>query len=161
MCSRCSRELLESLTGEDLSNAAFPFSTHKLVSVAGHAVRALRLTFVGELGWELHIPRESCVPVYRELMAAGAKYGITNAGYRAIDSLSAEKGEWALHSGAAQDPPAHDGSTQSNQNSHGSHGSCIEKTVRTKGQIIVATYTYHFVLRTLSRVQALAPGLAS
>ena len=83
---------MEGLTDSDLSNEAFPFSTHKIVTIAGHTVRALRLTFVGELGWELHIPKDSCVPVYNALMAAGAQYGITNAGYRAIDSLSAEKG---------------------------------------------------------------------
>lgn len=56
-------------------------------------VRAIRLSFVGELGWELHVPRESCIPVYQALMAAGAKHGLVNAGYRAIDSLSIEKGE--------------------------------------------------------------------
>ncbi|XP_037547965.1 sarcosine dehydrogenase, mitochondrial [Nematolebias whitei] len=55
-------------------------------------VRAMRLSFVGELGWELHIPKDSCIPVYRAVMAAGAKHGIINSGYRAIDSLSIEKG---------------------------------------------------------------------
>ena len=53
----------------------------------------MRLSFVGELGWELHIPAPSCVPVYRAVMAAGAKHGLVNAGYRAIDSLSIDKGE--------------------------------------------------------------------
>lgn len=52
----------------------------------------MRLSFVGELGWELHIPRPSCVPVYRAVMAAGAKHGLVPAGYRAIDNLSIEKG---------------------------------------------------------------------
>lgn len=52
----------------------------------------MRLSFVGELGWELHIPRSSCVPVYQAVMTAGAKHGLVNAGYRAIDSLSIEKG---------------------------------------------------------------------
>lgn len=55
-------------------------------------VRAMRLSFVGELGWELHIPKDSCIPVYKAVMAAGAKHGIINSGYRAIDSLSIEKG---------------------------------------------------------------------
>lgn len=55
-------------------------------------VRAMRLSFVGELGWELHVPREDCVRVYQAVMEAGARHGITNAGYRAIDSLSIEKG---------------------------------------------------------------------
>lgn len=56
-------------------------------------VRAIRLSFVGELGWELHVPRASCLPVYRAVMAAGVRHGLVNAGYRAIDSLSIEKGE--------------------------------------------------------------------
>lgn len=55
-------------------------------------VRAMRLSFVGEMGWELHVPRELCLRVYRAVMEAGAKHGIANAGYRAIDSLSIEKG---------------------------------------------------------------------
>ncbi|XP_013401693.1 sarcosine dehydrogenase, mitochondrial [Lingula anatina] len=87
-----SRELLQTLTDADLSNEAFPFSTNKVVTVAGHEVRALRLSFVGEMGWELHVPNVSCLAVYHAVMDAGAKYGITNAGYRAIDSLSLEKG---------------------------------------------------------------------
>ena len=53
---------------------------------------ALRVSFVGELGWELHIPNDSCVPVYRALLEAGKSKGLLNAGYRAIDSLSIEKG---------------------------------------------------------------------
>lgn len=52
----------------------------------------MRLSFVGELGWELHIPKAACLPVYNAVMAAGAKHGIINSGYRAIDSLSIEKG---------------------------------------------------------------------
>uniref|UniRef100_A0A3B4G184 Sarcosine dehydrogenase, mitochondrial n=1 Tax=Pundamilia nyererei TaxID=303518 RepID=A0A3B4G184_9CICH len=87
-----SREVLQEVLDTDLSNEAFPFSSHKVVIAAGHQVRAMRLSFVGELGWELHIPKESCLPVYRAVMAAGAKHGIINSGYRAIDSLSIEKG---------------------------------------------------------------------
>ncbi|KAL2076715.1 hypothetical protein ACEWY4_027686 [Coilia grayii] len=86
------RELLQEIVDADLSNEAFPFSTHRVVNAAGHKVRAMRLSFVGELGWELHIPRDACVSVYRAVMAAGAKHGVCNAGYRAIDSLSIEKG---------------------------------------------------------------------
>lgn len=52
----------------------------------------MRLSFVGEMGWELHVPRVDCVKVYQAVMQAGARHGITNAGYRAIDSLSIEKG---------------------------------------------------------------------
>lgn len=52
----------------------------------------MRLSFVGEMGWELHVPRADCVRVYQAVMQAGARHGIANAGYRAIDSLSIEKG---------------------------------------------------------------------
>lgn len=65
-------------------------------SVSPVQVRAMRLSFVGELGWELHIPKDSCLPVYHAVMAAGAKHGIINSGYRAIDSLSIEKGTFRL-----------------------------------------------------------------
>ncbi|KAM6901533.1 sarcosine dehydrogenase, mitochondrial isoform 1-T1 [Lycodopsis pacificus] len=87
-----SREVLQEVLDTDLNNEAFAFSTHKVVNAAGHQVRAMRLSFVGELGWELHIPKDSCLPVYHAVMAAGAKHGIINSGYRAIDSLSIEKG---------------------------------------------------------------------
>ena len=55
-------------------------------------VLALRVSFVGELGWELHIPNESAGAIYRAIMDAGKAHGLVNAGYRAIDSLSIEKG---------------------------------------------------------------------
>ncbi|RDD45364.1 Sarcosine dehydrogenase, mitochondrial [Trichoplax sp. H2] len=87
-----SRKVLESLTSSDLSNDAFPYLTNKIIDIAGHKVRAIRATFVGELGWELHIPKDSCVPVYEALMKAGAEHNICNSGYRAIDTLSLEKG---------------------------------------------------------------------
>ncbi|CAG04873.1 unnamed protein product, partial [Tetraodon nigroviridis] len=92
------REVLQEVLDADLSNDAFPFSTHKVVSAAGHQVRAMRLSFVGELGWELHIPKDACLPVYHAVMAAGAKHGIINSGYRAIDSLSIEKGQFKVYS---------------------------------------------------------------
>jgi len=87
-----SKEILSKLTNSPLDNLSFPFSTNKMIKVAGHEVRALRVSFVGELGWELHIPRDSCIPVYLALSEAGKEYGMVNAGYRAIDSLSIEKG---------------------------------------------------------------------
>jgi len=86
------RDILSRLTDAKLDNESFPFSTNQVINVAGHIVRALRVSFVGELGWELHIPAESCVPVYQAIMQVGKPYGLVNAGYRAIDSLSIEKG---------------------------------------------------------------------
>merc|ERR1712142_1360627 len=87
-----SKAILSQLTDSPLDNENFPFSTNKMIKIAGHDVRALRVSFVGELGWELHIPRESCIPVYMALVEAGEDFGMVNAGYRAIDSLSIEKG---------------------------------------------------------------------
>lgn len=98
-----SRAILQEVLDTDLSNEAFPFSTHKVVRAAGHLVRAMRLSFVGELGWELHIPKQSCVPVYQAVMTAGAKHSLVNAGYRAIDSLSIEKGYRHWHADLRSD----------------------------------------------------------
>ncbi|XP_066993512.2 sarcosine dehydrogenase, mitochondrial isoform X2 [Anabrus simplex] len=87
-----SRELLQPLTETDLSDAAFPYATSKIAHVAGHLVRMLRVSFVGELGWELHMPMDSCLPVYHALWEHGKRHGLRNAGYRALNSLSCEKG---------------------------------------------------------------------
>ena len=60
-----SRELLSLLVDCDLSNQQFPFGTTKTAKVAGHLCRLMRLSFVGELGWELHLPNQSCLPVLK------------------------------------------------------------------------------------------------
>ncbi len=86
-----SREVLQSLTPVDLSDAAFPFATLQTLFIKGAAVRALRVSYVGELGWELHLPVEHAASVYTALFAAGRAQGIVNAGYRAIESLRLEK----------------------------------------------------------------------
>ncbi len=87
-----SRELLQKVSDDDLTHAGFPFATLREITVAGEPVRALRLTYVGELGWELHMPIEATGRVYDALIAAGADLGIADAGYRAIESLRLEKG---------------------------------------------------------------------
>lgn len=86
------RDILQSVTEDDVSNAAFPFGTARRIAIAGCPVLALRVTYVGELGWELHMPTEFAVTVYEALMAAGAPLGLINAGYRAIETLRLEKG---------------------------------------------------------------------
>jgi sarcosine dehydrogenase len=86
------RDVLGRVTDADLSNAGFPFATLREIAVAGRRVRALRLTYVGELGWELHMPIAETGEVYDALMAAGAEFAIADAGYRAIESLRLEKG---------------------------------------------------------------------
>src|SRR5262249_12405650 len=86
------RNVLAAASGADLSNEAFPFATWREIMVAGAPVRAPRITYVGELGWELHVPMEAAGAVYDALMEAGRPHGIANAGYRAIESLRLEKG---------------------------------------------------------------------
>lgn len=86
------REILGRVCADDLANAGFPFGTARQISVAGCPVLALRVTYVGELGWELHMPTDVAVTVYEALMAAGAGLGLRNAGYRAIETLRLEKG---------------------------------------------------------------------
>ena len=86
------RNILQRVTRADVSNAAFPFGTARHIGIAGCPVLALRVTYVGELGWELHMPSEYAVNVYEALMAAGRDCGLTNAGYRAIETLRLEKG---------------------------------------------------------------------
>ena len=98
-----SRELLQRLTRADLSDRAFPFSTSKLIDLGHATARATRITYVGELGWELYVPVEFGVGVYEELQAAGADLGIVDAGYYAINSLRLEKGYRAFGSDLTPD----------------------------------------------------------
>jgi sarcosine dehydrogenase len=86
------RDVLAAVTDADVSNAAFPFGAVREISVAGCPVRALRVTYVGELGWELHMPIGDTGAVFDALIAAGAPNGLALAGYRAIESLRLEKG---------------------------------------------------------------------
>ncbi|CAG5097335.1 Similar to SARDH: Sarcosine dehydrogenase [Cotesia congregata] len=87
-----SRYILEEITDKDFSDKEFPFSTSKIIDVKGCLVRAFRLSFVGELGYELHIPSQSCEKVFNSLMEAGKEHGLKLAGFRAMYSLSCEKG---------------------------------------------------------------------
>jgi 4-methylaminobutanoate oxidase (formaldehyde-forming) len=86
-----SREFLQSLTPDDLSHAAFPFATSRVIELGYARVRASRITYVGELGWELYVPSEFMQGVYDELAAAGESFGLTHAGYHALNSLRIEK----------------------------------------------------------------------
>lgn len=87
-----SRQLLSSITDSDLSNAAFPFLTAKSIEVGKTTVRAVRITYVGELGWELHVPIEQAALVYETIISAGKELAVMNAGHYAINSLRLEKG---------------------------------------------------------------------
>ncbi len=87
-----SRSLLEKVSPDDLGKAHFRFGTGRAIEVGCAPVTALRVTFVGELGYELYIPVEFAAHVYETLLEAGREFGVANAGYRAIDSLRLEKG---------------------------------------------------------------------
>ena len=87
-----SRELLARLTDADLGEDGFPFATSRLLELGGTEVRATRMTYVGELGWELMVPVDAAAGVYDAVVDAGADLGVTNAGYYAIESLRLEKG---------------------------------------------------------------------
>jgi 4-methylaminobutanoate oxidase (formaldehyde-forming) len=86
------RDLLSPLTDAPLSLDAFPFSTSQQIDVAGVRLRAVRITYVGELGWELHVPREDAGRLYDAVREAGRSHGLADAGYYAINSLRLEKG---------------------------------------------------------------------
>ena len=87
-----SRDLLTTLTDADLSDDAFPFGTSSQISLGYATVRATRITYVGELGWELYVPAEFAVGVYQDLMEAGAPFGVGRGGYYTIESMRLEKG---------------------------------------------------------------------
>ena len=86
-----SRALLGAVSGAALDNAAFPFGTIADLAIAGAPVRAARITYVGELGWELYVPVEFAAAVYEALARAGRDVGLVDAGYYAMDSLRMEK----------------------------------------------------------------------
>jgi heterotetrameric sarcosine oxidase gamma subunit len=86
-----SRALLEKLSGADLSNAAFPFGTSQEIEIGYARVRASRITYVGELGWELYIPTEFVAHVFETLWAAGGDFGLTPAGMHTMNNCRMEK----------------------------------------------------------------------
>ena len=92
LCGPCSRRILEKVTESDVSNATFPYLTFQDIEIDGLPVKAVRLSYTGELGWELYMENEYALKVYRKLFEVGQEYRITNAGYRALDSLRMENG---------------------------------------------------------------------
>ena len=105
-----SRELISLLTNADMSNAAFPFGTSQVIDLAYARVRASRITYVGELGWEIYIPVEFAPSVFDALMKAGEPLGLRLAGYHALNSLRMEKGyrHWG-HDISDEDTPLQSG----------------------------------------------------
>jgi glycine cleavage system aminomethyltransferase T/glycine/D-amino acid oxidase-like deaminating enzyme len=86
-----SRQLLSALTHADLSNAAFPYLTMQEIDIGYAPVKALRVTYVGELGWELYVPTEFSLHVFDVLMGAGREVGLKHAGLHALETLRLEK----------------------------------------------------------------------
>jgi len=101
-----SRALLARLTDADLSNGAFPYLTSREIWLGAGRVRASRVTYVGELGWELYVPTDHAPGVYDALVAAGEDLGLRHAGYHAMDSLRIEKAyrSWG-HDLGSEDTP--------------------------------------------------------
>ena len=87
-----SRALLQKLTSTDLSNAAFPFRTAREIDIGFARVLCIRITYVGELGYELYIPAEQATHVYDRIVDAGREFALVHAGLKALASLRMEKG---------------------------------------------------------------------
>ena len=92
LCGPRSREILQELTDDDVSNGALPFRGARRIDVGNGSALAVRIGYVGELGFELYIPQEFALGIYEALWEAGQKWGLAHAGYRAIDSARLEKG---------------------------------------------------------------------
>jgi len=101
-----SRALLAELTDADLSTDAFPFATGQQIMLGGAHVLALRLSYVGELGWEIYASQPDAVALYDAIVAAGSAHGLVHAGYHAMNSLRLEAGmrHWG-HDITDQDTP--------------------------------------------------------
>jgi len=87
-----SRDLLHALTGADVSNEAFPFRAAREIDIGYARVLCIRITYLGELGYELYIPTEQAMHVYERIVEAGAHFGLRHAGLKALASLRMEKG---------------------------------------------------------------------
>jgi glycine cleavage system aminomethyltransferase T len=87
-----SRELMQAVTSVDMSNEGFPFRAARDIDLGFARVLCVRITYLGELGYELHVPTEHAAHVYDRLVAAGASLGLRHAGLKALASLRMEKG---------------------------------------------------------------------
>ncbi len=100
------RDTLQPVVSADLSNKNFPFGNFKKIEIAGIECLALRMSYVGELGWEIYVPITSSLNVFDEIMRSGTDYGICLAGYHAMNSLRLESGyrHWGHDITAADNP---------------------------------------------------------
>jgi 4-methylaminobutanoate oxidase (formaldehyde-forming) len=101
-----SRALLQPLTSADLSPEAFAFGTCREIDIGYQSVLAVRLSYVGELGWELYVPTPFALPVYDALIAEGSNHGLRHCGYHTLNSLRLEKAyrDWSHDMGPDDDP---------------------------------------------------------
>lgn len=101
-----SRGLLQALSSADFSNAGFPFGTCREIQIGYQTLLAMRLTYVGELGWELYIPTAFTLPVYDALVDAGKNFGLAHCGYHTLNSLRIEKAyrDWSHDIGPHDTP---------------------------------------------------------
>jgi heterotetrameric sarcosine oxidase gamma subunit len=101
-----SRALLGALSPDDFSDAAFPFATCREIRIGYQTVLAVRLTYVGELGWELYVPTPFALPVYDALVAEGRSHGLRHCGYHTLNSLRIEKAyrDWSHDIGPDDTP---------------------------------------------------------
>ncbi|PYN75106.1 MAG: hypothetical protein DMD96_28970 [Candidatus Rokuibacteriota bacterium] len=100
------RRVLQAVTASDVSNTAHPYMSARRIDVAGIPVEAQRVTYVGELGWELYVRNEHAVQMWDALQIAGGPFGIEPAGYKAVDTLRIEKGYryWSTDLTPAENP---------------------------------------------------------
>ena len=104
------RALLSEVSGEPLDDASFPFGTSREIEIGAAIVRASRITYVGELGWELYVPAESSLHVYERLVGCGGPHGLVHAGFHAMGACRIEKGyrHWG-HDIGVEDTPLESG----------------------------------------------------
>ncbi|KAJ8975141.1 hypothetical protein NQ317_015275, partial [Molorchus minor] len=92
-----SRELVQSITEYPITDEMIPYGMSRLIKINGHTCRILRVSYIGELGFEIHIPLAWCVPVFNKVVEAGRGFELKHSGFRALDSLSCEKGYHLLN----------------------------------------------------------------
>ncbi|MGR8946655.1 MAG: GcvT family protein [Gammaproteobacteria bacterium] len=101
-----SRSLMQAISSDDFSAEGFPFGTIREVEIGYQTAYAMRISYSGELGWELYIPTEMTLPVYDRIIEAGTDFGLKHCGYHTLNSLRAEKAyrEWAHDIGPLDNP---------------------------------------------------------
>ena len=101
------RDVLGPLTGASLADEDFPFAAAQFIDAAGVEVLAIRMSYVGELGWELYVANADAVTVFDALVAAGEPHGLVLAGYHAMNTLRLESGyrHWGHDISPADTPP--------------------------------------------------------